>query len=31
MTEEIFRDDAYAKTGEAVVVGVDAGGIPGDR
>jgi misacylated tRNA(Ala) deacylase len=31
MTEEIFRDDAYAKTGEAVVVGVDAGGIELDR
>lgn len=31
MTEELFREDAYAKTGEAVVVAVDDGGIELDR
>jgi misacylated tRNA(Ala) deacylase len=31
MTEEIFRDDAYAKTCEATVVHVDAAGIRLDR
>lgn len=31
MTEEIFRDDAYARTCEATVVSVDDGGIELDR
>ena len=31
MTEEIFREDAYARSCEAVVVGVDARGIRLDR
>ena len=31
MTVEIFREDAYAKTGEATVVGVDVNGIELDR
>ena len=31
MTVEIFREDAYAKTGEATVVCVDVNGIELDR
>ncbi len=31
MTDEIFRDDAYARTCEATVAGVDAGGVRLDR
>ena len=31
MTEELFRDDAYAKTADAIVVSVGEGGIELDR